>query len=92
MTNSAEGVIYRRDMVKEAPPPMGTEKMAELEKEVVVEKEVAVSPDASQSAKAMAGVGQDGMAAGDLVDTAGKGKATVEEEEFEFDLFEGMKE
>ena len=40
----------------------------------------------------MAGVGQDGMAAGDLVDMAGKGKATVEEEEFEFDLFEGMKE
>ena len=40
----------------------------------------------------MAGVGQDGMAAGDLVDMAGKGKATVEEEEFEVDPFEGMKE
>ena len=53
---------------------------------------ITLSPDASQSAKVMAGVGQDGMAAGNPVDTAGKGKATVEEEEFEFDLFEGMKE
>ena len=47
MMNSAEGVIYRREMAKEAPPPMGTEKRVELEKEVVVEKEVALSPDAS---------------------------------------------
>ena len=42
MMNSAEGVIYRREMAKEGPPPMGTEKRAELEKEVVVEKEVAL--------------------------------------------------
>ena len=46
-TNPAEGAIYRREMVKEAAPPMGTEKRVELEKEVVVEKEVALSPDAS---------------------------------------------